>query len=744
MANSDLFQTDQLASEPLASRMRPRSLQEYVGQDHILGPGKLLRRAIEADQLGSLIFSGPPGTGKTTLAKVIANSTKGYFTGLNAVLSGVKEVRDAIAEAQERKDLYGRKTILFVDEVHRWNKSQQDALLPWVENGTITLIGATTENPFFEVNKALVSRSRIFQLLPLKPEHLKLVALQALEDSSRGLANYYPQISPEALDHLIHICAGDARTLLNALELAVLTTPPDPVTGIVSIGLEEAEQSIQEKAVLYDKDGDYHFDTISAFIKSIRGSDPDAALFWMARMILAGESPRYIFRRMLISASEDIGLADPAALGIVESAASAFDRVGLPEGQFFLSQAALYLAMAPKSNSAMAYFDALNQNTRMSPEVPNHLRDPARDKHSFGHGEGYLYPHAYKDHWVSQQYLPRDLQGQMFYTPGDLGWEGERKQLLQAHREVSMASVSQLTPSSDQNNLSYRDDPPGLTRWIERTSQLHSNHLLNLRKELLDLGQVLRTDRVFILGQSSLFLLWEILRSCPEGYTGFMTNSAVPNKMIEELTQFFDIQERPHISSSVEQLCSQLPPGFRFEKIIGKGLLETNDFDLSLIIEQIRSFVTRETILVTADLLYGSTQPLSKVFTNIGLSTEGIRLIEKAENYQPIPSNRTINELTKGESRIVTIPMEFVIQQNHLRRWFPSLYNPPEKSAQGNSNKQSDSNSIFSQGIALALTTEEQVCLHNLLKSHVNGKAVSWEITYEVSRYGLTESFFSG
>ena len=330
---------------PLADRLRPRSLDEFQGQEEILGPGRLLRRAITADRVGNLILHGPPGVGKTTLARIIAATTRAHFISLNAVLAGVKDLRSAVEEAQRRLQQHGLRTLLFVDEVHRFNSAQQDALLPWVENGTVTLIGATTENPFFEVNKALVSRSRLFRLQPLQPQHLRQLLQRALDDPERGYGQRTVRISTEAADHLVDVAGGDARSLLNALELAVETTPPD-ADGLIQIDLAIAEESIQQRAVLYDKQGDAHFDTISAFIKSLRGSDPDAALFWLARMVEAGENPRFIFRRMLIAAGEDIGLADPQAMVVVEACAAAFERVGLPEGLYPLAQAALYLGGA--------------------------------------------------------------------------------------------------------------------------------------------------------------------------------------------------------------------------------------------------------------------------------------------------------------------------------------------------------------------------------------------------------------
>jgi len=427
---------------PLAARMRPRTLDEFVGQSHIAAPGRLLRRAISADQLSSLIFHGPPGTGKTTLAMVIANTTRSRFIPLNAVLTGVKDLREAISDARRDRDESNRRTILFVDEIHRWNKSQQDALLPWVENGTVILVGATTENPYFSVNAPLVSRSRIFRLEPLDKADLRSLALRALSDPERGYGALRVQLQPDALDHLVNVAGGDARSVLNALELAVETTPPDD-EGRVLVDMAVAEESIQRRAVLYDRDGDAHYDTISAFIKSLRGSDPDAALYWLAKMVHAGEDPRFMFRRMLILAGEDVGLADPHAIGVITACADAFDRVGLPEGRYHLAEAALYLATAPKSNSAMAFFDALHEVEKEGKvNVPSHLKDASRDKKGFGHGEGYLYPHAYRDHWTAQQYLPDTLQGKMFYHPSHQGYEKSISMTVHQRREASLTFSS--------------------------------------------------------------------------------------------------------------------------------------------------------------------------------------------------------------------------------------------------------------------------------------------------------------
>ncbi len=427
----DLFsfayeQHDSGKLQPLAARMRPRTVDEVLGQSHILAPGKLLRRAIEADQVSSLIFYGPPGAGKTTLAKIIANTTKSYFAELNAVTAGVADIRRIVEEAKDRLVMNGQRTTLFIDEIHRFNKAQQDALLPCVEDGTIILIGATTENPFFEVNAALLSRSQIFPLHPLNEEELRQVLERAITDRERGLGELNVTVTPDAADHLIRYAEGDARRLLNALELAVKTTPPDE-RGRICVTLEVAVESIQRRAVRYDKSGDNHYDTISAFIKSIRGSDPDAALYWLARMIDAGEDPRFIARRLVISASEDIGNADPQAITIAVSCFQAVELVGMPEGRIPLAQATTYLATAPKSNAA---YNGINQALAAIRKdghkpVPLHLRDAAyKGASRLGHGEGYLYPHDYPGGYVPQRYLP-DGTDYTFYQPKPIGYEQE-------------------------------------------------------------------------------------------------------------------------------------------------------------------------------------------------------------------------------------------------------------------------------------------------------------------------------
>ncbi len=423
---------------PLAARMRPRTLDEFIGQDEIVGPGRLLRRAIEGDRLASMIFWGPPGCGKTTLAQIIAHTTQSHFVTLSAVLAGVSELRQVIHQAQEQHDLYGRRTILLVDEIHRWNKAQQDALLPHVEDGTIILIGATTENPYFEVIAPLVSRSRVFRFKPLSDAQVETLLRRALADQERGLGRIPVEIDPDALAHLVRVAGGDARNALNALELAATTTPADP-SGRVHITLQVAQESIQRRAVRYDKGGDEHYDTISAFIKSVRGSDPDAALYWLAKMLYAGEDPRFILRRLYILAAEDIGLADPQAIVVVDACARAFEWVGLPEGQYHLSLATLYLATAPKSNSTGALFKALAHIREHGPgPVPLYLADKSgrfegqlgeHYKATLGEHEGYKYPHDHPGHWVAQRYLPEGVEGG-WYQPGDLGYEAEAAERL--------------------------------------------------------------------------------------------------------------------------------------------------------------------------------------------------------------------------------------------------------------------------------------------------------------------------
>jgi putative ATPase len=505
---------------PLAARMRPRTLEEFVGQRHVLGPGRLLRRAIQADQLSSLIFYGPPGTGKTTLARIIANTTRAHFSALNAVLAGVADIRKAVGEAGERLGQHGQRTILFVDEVHRFNKAQQDALLPHVENGTVILIGATTENPYFEVNKPLVSRSRIFELRPLEDADIREVLQHALRDPERGYGKRRVRLEDEAAAHLASVANGDARAALNALELAVETTGPG-ADGTTVVDLAVAEESIQRRAVLYDKEGDAHFDAISAFIKSLRGSDPDAALYWMARMVYAGEDPRFILRRMLIFAAEDVGLADPNALRVVTGAAQAFDYVGLPEGRFHLAEACLYLATAPKSNSTMAFFDALATVEReRTADVPNHLKDASRDAEGLGHGQGYQYPHAFRDHWVAQQYLPDSLQGRVFYEPSAMGFEATLQTRVQQLREAGLAALREGAGALGGHFAGGSVEAAAPTREAEWRVRGHSTlgeHLALLRERVFALADVQRAHLVLDAHAGTGLFTWEAARRATEG-----------------------------------------------------------------------------------------------------------------------------------------------------------------------------------------------------------------------------------
>ncbi len=425
----DLFdfarQQNKEKESPLAARLRPTTLDEVVGQSHILGKDKLLYRAIKADKLSSLIFYGPPGTGKTTLAMVIANTTSAEFKQLNATVAGKKDMEEIVEEAKNNLGMHNRRTILFVDEIHRFNKSQQDYLLPFVEDGTLILIGATTENPYFEVNGALISRSTIFELKPLSKDDIITIIKKAVYDKEKGMGSLNPTIDDDACEFLADMCNGDARNALNAIEIGVLTTEPSN-DGLIHISLEIAQECIQKRVLKYDKDGDNHYDTISAFIKSMRGSDPDAAIYYLARMLYAGEDIKFIARRIMICASEDVGMADSNALVVATSAATAVERIGMPEARIILAEAATYVACAPKSNASYLAIDkALDlvaHETTYS--VPNHLKDAHyKGAGKLGHGQGYMYAHDYEEHYVHQQYLPDDLLGTVFYDPTDIGYE---------------------------------------------------------------------------------------------------------------------------------------------------------------------------------------------------------------------------------------------------------------------------------------------------------------------------------
>ena len=426
----DLFdymrEQNQEKEAPLASRLRPSVLEEVAGQQHIIGKDKLLYRAIQADKLSSVIFYGPPGTGKTTLAKVIANTTSAEFTQINATSAGKKDMEEVVRQAKDSRGMYGKKTILFIDEIHRFNKSQQDYLLPFVEDGTVILVGATTENPYFEVNGALLSRSVIFELKPLEKEDIKTILKRAVTDQEKGMGSFHAVVAEDAMEFLADVANGDARAALTAIELGILTTPRSD-DGKIHITLEVASECIQKRVVQYDKTGDNHYDTVSAFIKSMRGSDPDAAVYYLAKMLYAGEDIKFIARRIMICASEDVGNADPMALTVAVSAAQAVERIGFPEPQIILAQAAAYVACAPKSNSAVnAIGKAMESVKSRRTSVPVHLQDahyPGAKK--LGHGTGYRYAHDYPNHYVEQQYLPSEIEGEVFYEPSENGYEKE-------------------------------------------------------------------------------------------------------------------------------------------------------------------------------------------------------------------------------------------------------------------------------------------------------------------------------
>lgn len=605
---------------PLADRMRPLTLEEFAGQEHIIGHGRLLRRAIQIDQLSSLIFYGPPGTGKTTLARIIANTTKAQFLIINAVLAGVKDIRDAIANAQEKLALYSKRTILFIDEVHRFNKAQQDALLPHVENGTLILIGATTENPYFEVNKALVSRSRIFQLKKLTEADLEKIAGSTLSDEDRGYGKKSVRIDEDAMQHLVKIANGDARGVLNALELAVETTEPEK-DGSIHITRSVAEDSIQQRAVLYDKDGDAHYDTISAFIKSLRGSDPDAALYWMAKMLYAGEDPRFMFRRMLILASEDVGLADPRALQVVTSAAQAFDYVGLPEGRFHLAQACLYLATAPKSNTTLSFFDAINSvGAEREDEVPNHLKDASRDKEGFGHGKGYLYPHAYRDHWVAQQYLPDILQGKIFYDPSGKGYEKKIKLEVTRRREAQIEAMVDIGEAEAFGGGSVREGTKsGQVLWEKRTSGTTGSQLAQVRDRILELAELTRDSLVLDAYARTGLLTFEAVRRVPEGNVWAMTHDSKADETIKTMAQRFSAFEQPQtIRTSLDSCDSDIRKAagehVAFEIIIGRNVFAQSSDKLSLV-KRLSGILTDSGRMVFGETIHSLSQRVSACVT---------------------------------------------------------------------------------------------------------------------------------
>jgi putative ATPase len=723
----DQYLTTVVAAEaPLAARLRPRTLDEFCGQGAIVGPGRLLRRAIQADQLSSLIFYGPPGTGKTTLAQIIANTTKAHFIAINAVLAGVKDLREAIALAQEKRKLYNQRTILFVDEVHRFNKSQQDALLPWVENGTVILIGATTENPYFEVNKALVSRSRLFQLKSLEPEDLRQVVQQALTDKTRGYGDRAIKLDDDAAAHLINIANGDARTLLNSLELAVSTTVAD-AAGVIQISLAVAEESIQHRAVLYDKEGDAHFDTISAFIKSLRGSDPDAAMYWLARMVYAGEDPRFILRRMLILAGEDVGLADPNAIVVVNACAQAFDRVGLPEGRYPLAQAALYLATCPKSNSIMGFFDALaTVEKAREADIPAHLRDPNRDKEGFGHGAGYIYPHAYRDHWVEQQYLPTSLQGQVFYRPSSQGYEGAIQVRVDRLREAQLAALIEGISDHVPERLTLSPTDNRTDQWLQRTIGQSGTRLGELRDRMFSAIQLQRHHVVLDLNARSGLLTWEALRQVPEGGVYSCVEREPDFQALVEQTQALPELLRPVIlQTDPIALPQHLPDDLRFDYILGRNVLMAAD-DKAAIIQTIAAYLQPQGTIVLTEAYPKQAQRLYQLMPDRAFTPSLTTKLQQAEEaiYGTANDPKTNWDQTdlamllagaklQSEQTLTTDRLSLLITPGMLDRWFD----------------RSQPHSYINR-IAGSLTGKEQTKVEQVFRQILIQQTVTWQQTH--------------
>ena len=742
MKSMDLFtqaRKEQFDREaPLAARMRPRTLEEFVGQEHVVGPGRLLRRAIQADQLSSLILCGPPGTGKTTLAMIIANTTRSRFVTLNAVLAGVKDIRRVTQEAQQLRSLYGQRTILFVDEVHRWNKAQQDALLPWVENGTVIMIGATTENPWFSVNRALLSRSRVFQLVPLTEGELRTIARRALADRRRGYGRLAVEIAPGALSHVLNVANGDARSVLNALELAVETTPPNE-EGTIVISMAVAEESIQKRAVLYDREGDYHFDAISAFIKSLRGSDPDAALYWLAKMVYAGEDPRFLFRRMLILASEDVGLADPNALRVVEAAAAAFDRVGLPEGRFHLAQAALYLATAPKSNSTMGFFDALStvENEREG-DVPTHLKDASRDREGFGHGEGYLYPHAYRDHWVAQQYLPDALQGQVFYRPSDQGYERQIKEGVQRRREEQLAAAVEgsrafegLTFSPADRSRSY-PVVQGHERWLMRAISDSGRNLGVVRDRVLDQVKIRRHHLILDLNAGTGLLTWEALRRVPEGGVWSLARDELAAEALRQQAERLSELERPillvgHLDSLPELVVQSSPDQVRFDLIVGRNSL-TRHAHKAAAACLLESLLLPGGAVSLAEAIPRRAQRLYALVDTTALGMELSRALREAEeaiyadaadpmtNWDADDLRKAFVQAGLDPVRVETVEMirQYPVTRGLVDRWF---------------SEEASSRPSYAQHLARKLPAEAIAEIRGLFERQLVGSVCKWRST---------------
>jgi len=720
---------------PLAARMRPRTLDELVGQEAIVGPGRLLRRAIESDRLfSSIILWGPPGTGKTSLAMIIAQRTQAHFEALSAVLSGVADLRRVIAEAKERRVMQGQRTILLVDEIHRFNKAQQDALLPHVENGTVTLIGATTENPYFEVNSALVSRSRIFQMRPLDEKELLGLLQRALTDPERGYGGRKIEAEPEALAHLAHVAGGDARVAYNALELAVESTPPD-ADGIIHIDLAVAQESIQRRAILYDRDGDAHYDTISAFIKSVRGSDPDAALYWLAKMVYAGEDPKFIMRRLLILAAEDIGLADPQAIAVAASCARALEWVGLPEAQYHLAEATLYLATAPKSNSCGAYWRALAQvEAEGKVDVPRHLQDANRDAEGLGHGDGYLYPHAFHGHWVPQLYLPESLRGKVFYQPGTEGYEARIRDDVARRREAQLAALLEAEAGGPGWGQSAPPPgPPAQNLWLARTLSSAGEQLARLRDRVMALAAIARHELVLDLNAAAGLLTWEAVRRAPVG--GVWALAATPREAseLEDQATHLDLLGRPVIlQGDLEALptlvAAQGQGHVRFDVAIGRNALARRP-DWQAALRAIAAVLRGGGRLVLAEALPRHAQRLYRLVDLTSLGEElaaRVAAAEEAAYSDPaapllqcdapdLAAALAAAGFAQVRTELAQETGEQRIAPAHLARWFGSARpgGPP----------------TYAERLAQALSPEELAAVRALFYAQLQNQTVAWTST---------------
>ena len=735
---TDLFtnaRREQMEREaPLAARMRPRTLDELVGQEEIVGPGRLLRRAIESDRLfSSIILWGPPGTGKTSLAMIIAQRTQAHFEALSAVLSGVADLRRAIADAKERRVMYGQRTILLVDEIHRFNKAQQDALLPHVENGTVTLIGATTENPYFEVNSALVSRSRIFQMRSLDESHLRLLLERALADPERGYGGRKVEATEEALAHLAHVAGGDARVAYNALELAVESTLPDD-DGVIHITLEVAQESIQRRAVLYDRDGDAHYDTISAFIKSVRGSDPDAALYWLAKMIYAGEDPKFIMRRLLILAAEDIGLADPQGIVVASACARALEWVGLPEAQYHLAEATLYLATAPKSNSCGAYWRALAEvEAEGKTDVPRHLQDANRDAEGLGHGAGYLYPHGFAGHWVPQQYLPEGLQGKAFYQPGDQGYEERISGEVTRRREAQLAALDDAGTQGLLGAFEAEAGPRPQSRWLERALSQVAGQLAHVRERVMGLAAIGRDELVLDLNAASGLLTWEAVRRAPMGGVWALAGDEREAHALRQQAAHLDELSRPLIfAGALEELptlvAAQGQGEVRFDAAIGRNAL-ARCADWVAAARAIAGVLRSGGRLVLAEAVprYGQ-----RLYELVELGSLGQQLVERVREaeeaiyadpadplvrWQPDDLGAALETVGFQQVQLAEERLAFEqrISAEQLARWFG-------KSGHGR-------RLSYAERLATRLTAEEIAAVRDLYYAQLKDRTVQWAST---------------